>query len=191
MDALLLLTADHNRVRGLFARFEAAHEAEDVERMAELGALILTELAVHTEIEEQVLYPAVKALGEELAELVAEGVEEHHVVDVLAEEIKALPVDDEAWAAKMTVLVENVEHHAKEEEQEMFLQVRSAMTSQALVELGELLEAKKAELGAPTVADKEALGTDALRQLATEQEIPGRSSMNREELLATVAPSSS
>jgi len=130
----------------------------------------------------------VRPASEELEEGVAEGVEEHHVVDVLAAEIKALPVDDEAWAAKMTVLIENVEHHAsEEEEEEMFPQARKALGAAALDELGELLEAKKAELGAPTVAG-EGLNADELHKLATAQEIPGRSSMDREELLATVAP---
>lgn len=188
MDALLLLTADHNRVRGLFTRFKAAHEAEDTATMATVGQAILDEIAVHTEIEEKVFYPAVRKASEELEEGVAEGVEEHHVVDVLAAEIQGLPVDDEAWAAKMTVLIENVEHHASEEEEEMFPQSRKALGAAALAELGEQLEAMKAELGAPTVADKEALSTDELHKLATSQEIPGRSSMDREELLATVAP---
>lgn len=190
MDALMLLTADHNRVRGLFAQFEAAHEEEDVATMGTVGHVILQELAVHTEIEEQVFYPAVRQTNDELEEAVAEGVEEHHVVDVLAEEIRALSPDDEAWAAKMTVLIENVEHHAEEEEEEMFPQAKTALGAGALAALGEQLEVKKAALGAPTVADKEPLSTDELHKLATAQQIPGRSSMNREELLATVAPSS-
>lgn len=190
MDALMLLTADHNRVRGLFTRFEAAHESDDHAAMAEIGQEILDELAVHTQIEEQVFYPAVAEADAELGELVAEGVEEHHVVDVLAEELKALPVADEVWAAKMTVLIENVQHHAEEEEQEMFPLARKAFDAAALAELGKRLEAKKAEFGAPTLADKEGLTTDELRQLARDQEIPGRSTMGQEELRATVGPSS-
>ncbi len=189
MDALLLLTADHNRVRGLFSRFKTAHEAQDTTTMATLGETILRELDVHTEIEEEVFYPAIRQASEELEEGVAEGIEEHHVVKVLASEIRALSVEDETWSAKMTVLIENVEHHAGEEESEIFPDAATALGEADLAELGDRLEAKKAELGAPTLADKEGLGTDQLRKLASEQEIPGRSSMDREELRATVAPS--
>ena len=188
MDALMLLTADHNRVRGLFAKFKAAHENEDVAEQVVVAAKILTEMQVHTTIEEQVFYPSVSEAGDELRELVSEGMEEHHVVDVLAAEIKALAPEVESWAAKMTVLIENVEHHAEEEETEMFPQVSKAMDSATLEELGQRLETMKSQLGAPTVADKEHLTAEQLHELATEQEIPGRSGMKREELLATVAP---
>ena len=188
MDALSLLTADHNRVRGLFARFQSAEEEQDTAQMAELAQKILTELEVHATIEEEIFYPAVKGAGEELKDTVDEGVEEHHVAETLMEEIKALTPEDDAWAAKMKVLIENVEHHAEEEEQEMFPETRKAFDKEALEELGLRLEARKAELGAPTMADKEHLSTEELKELAKEQEIPGRSSMDRDELVATVDP---
>ena len=186
MDALSLLTADHNRVRGLFARFQAAEEEKDTALMAELAAKILIELEVHTTIEEEIFYPAVKQADEELKETVDEGLEEHHVADTLMKEIKTLSLDDDAWAAKMKVLIESVEHHAEEEEKEMFPEVRKQFDKGALEDLGARLEARKAELGAPTAADKEHLSTEQLQELAREQEIPGRSSMKREELVATV-----
>ena len=188
MDALSLLTADHNRVRGLFARFQAAEEDHDTAQMAQLAEKIVTELEVHATIEEEIFYPAVKGADEELKELVDEGVEEHHVADTLMAEAKTLSPDDDAWAAKMKGLIENVEHHAEEEEQEMFPETRKAFDKQTLEDLGMRLEARKAELGAPTAADKEHLSTDELKELAKEQEIPGRSSMDREELVATVDP---
>ena len=188
MDAITLLTADHNRVRGLFAKFQAAHENKDTAEMTEVAVKILTELEVHTKIEEQIFYPEVSEASEEIKEVVTEGVEEHHVVDVLAAELKQLSPEDESWAAKMTVLIENVEHHAEEEEKELFPQVRSAFDSATLTDIAERMEALKAQLGAPTAADKEAFTTEELKELAKEQEIPGRSSMNREELVATVAP---
>jgi iron-sulfur cluster repair protein YtfE (RIC family) len=189
MDALELLTADHNRVRGLFTRFQAA-EGENDAQAARLAAKIFEELEVHTKIEEEIFYPAVTKLNEEIHELITEGLEEHHVVDNVMAEVKALTPSDEEWAAKMKVLIENVEHHAEEEEQEMFPKVRKAMGSDARAELGQQLEARKAALGAPTAADKEHLSTEELNRLAREQEIPGRSDMKREELLATVAPES-
>ena len=77
---------------------------------------------------------------------------------------------------------------ASEEEEEMFAQTRQAFDQAALEDLGAQLEAMKAQLGAPTAADKESLSTEGLKELARQQQIPGRSSMDREELLATVAP---
>jgi hemerythrin superfamily protein len=189
MDALQLLIADHNRVKGLFKRFEEAEGSNDAQA-AKLAGMIFEELEVHTKIEEEVFYPTVTKLNDEIHELVTEGIEEHHVVDHLMEEINGLGVSDEQWAAKMKVLMENVEHHADEEEEELFPKVRQAMNKDALTELGQRLEAKKKELGAPIAADKENLSTEELKKLAQEQEIPGRSSMDREELLATVAPKS-
>jgi hemerythrin superfamily protein len=189
MDALELLTADHNRVRGLFARFQAAEGANDAQA-ARLAAKIFEELEIHTKIEEEIFYPAVTKLKDEIGELVTEGIEEHHVVDNLMTEAKGLSPSDEVWAAKIKVLIENVEHHAEEEEQEMFPKIRQAMDKDARSALGRQMEARKAELGAPTAADKEHFSTDELNRLAREQEIPGRSNMNREELLATVAPES-
>ena len=126
MDSLMLLTADHNRVRGLFTRFRDAQEKDDVDAMRALAEQIITELEVHTRIEEEIFYPEVRQGSGELDETVAEGIEEHHVVDVLIDEVRQLTPGDEAWVAKMTVMMENVEHHASEEEDEMFPDVRRA-----------------------------------------------------------------
>ncbi|MGI8809638.1 MAG: hemerythrin domain-containing protein [Acidimicrobiales bacterium] len=188
MDAVSLLTADHNRVRGLFARFQTAEEADDTVQMMELAAKIIVELEVHATIEEEIFYPAIQGADEELKDTVDEGIEEHHVAKTLMEEIKTLTPEDDAWVAKMKVLIESVEHHAGEEEEEMFPETRKNFDKAALEGLGTQLEARKAELGVPTAADKEHLSTEELKELAKEQEIPGRSSMDREELVATVDP---
>ncbi|MDQ2825674.1 MAG: hemerythrin domain-containing protein [Actinomycetota bacterium] len=186
MDALALLTADHNRIRGLFARFQAAEEGKDTAQTTELSEKIFTELEVHTAIEEEIFYPEIIAASEEIKASVDEGLEEHHVAKVLMQETKALSAEDDSWVAKMKVLIEGVEHHAGEEEEEMFPMCRKALDKAVLEDLGQRLEARKAQLGAPTAADKEHLSTKELKQLASEQEIPGRSSMDREELVATV-----
>ena len=186
MDALSLLTADHNRVRGLFTRFQAAHEAEDQTLMVELAGKIFTELDVHTTIEEEIFYPAVRDADEEIAETIEEGLQEHHVAKVLMEELGQVEGGSDEWVAKMQVLIENVEHHAEEEETEMFPALRQRMDTQALEDLAARLDARKHDLGAPTLADKIGLTDEELRELAKEQEIPGRSKMDKEELAATV-----
>ena len=188
MDALALLTADHNRVRGLITRFKAAKEEESGDDVKILGATLVKELQVHTTIEEQHFYPWARELSDEIKATVDEGFEEHHVAKVLIDELATLDPSDEAWAAKMTVLIENVEHHAEEEEQEMFRLIRSETSAEDREEMGETLEEAKAGLGAPVLADKIDLTTTELQELASEQEIPGRSSMRHDELAATVAP---
>ena len=187
MDALDLLIADHNRVRGLFSRFQAADTSGAAEAQR-LAVTIFDELTVHTRIEEDVFYPPVSDCNDEIHDLVAEGVEEHHVVEMLIEEAKGLEPSDDAWAAKVKVIIENVEHHAQEEEEELFPMVRKALDAAARLALGDQLEVMKGKLGASTVADKAHFSTEELIKLAQEQHIPGRSSMKRDELLATVAP---
>lgn len=184
----MLLVGDHNRVRGLFKRFKTAEEAGDMDTAKKLADEIFTELEVHSKIEEKIFYPACREVGvEELTDVVSEGVEEHHVVDQLMAEIRQLTPDDEAWASKLKVLIENVEHHAEEEEKDMFPKARRPL-GEKLKTLAEEMEALKKTLGAPTLADKIDLTESALQELASKQEIPGRSSMSKEELAAAVAP---
>ena len=186
MDALTLLIGDHNRVRGLFSRFRDAEESDDVEGMTSLASAIFDELKVHTTIEEDVFYPTVRDADDDIAELVAEGVEEHHVVDRLMAEIEGLEAGAEQWVAKMKVLMENVEHHAEEEEGEMFPKVRSNVDG--LDRLGDRLNTRKRELGAPTIEATIDLTKTELLDKAKQQEIPGRSKMSQEELAAAVDP---
>ena len=188
MDAIALLTADHNRVRGLFHRFKDAKEKDATDQLQTLQREIFTDLEVHTTIEEEIFYPATRGLSEEIGETVDEGLQEHHVVKVLMGEIGELKAGGDDYVAKMTVLIENVEHHAKEEEEELFPHIRTASTVDALNELADRLEARKKELRAPVLADKIDLTVTELKKLATAQAIPGRSTMDHEELAATVAP---
>lgn len=188
MDAIALLTADHNRVRGLFARFTAAKEADQPDQVAALAQEIFAELTVHTAIEEELFYPWAARLSDEIKETIDEGIQEHHVVKVLMEEVAELTADQPEYVAKMTVLIENVDHHAEEEETDLFPDIRSSTTADEREAMGASLEEGKRERGAPVLADKIDLTTTELKQLASEQEIPGRSSMDHDELAATVAP---
>lgn len=188
MDALELLTADHNRVRGLFKLYRQACDGEETTRSQELVTKIIRELRVHTQLEERIFYPEVRPLSEKISGEVAEGLEEHHQAEDLLDQLESMEAGGEQWHAKVKVLIEDIEHHAGEEEEDLFPAVRTAASPDALQSWAQRMEAMKAELGAPTLADKIDLTTKELETLARAQEIPGRSKMKREELAATVAP---
>jgi len=186
MDVIDLLVADHNRMRGLFSRYRDADEASDQAAVSALAATIIEELNVHMEAEEDVFYRSVKERSEDIGEDVDEGYEEHHVAKVLIGEIEGLEPGSDPWIAKMTVLMESVEHHVGEEEDELFPSVRSSSEGTWRDELGERLDSEKVRLGAPSLASKLPLSMSDLRDKAREQEIPGRSKMAHDELAATV-----
>jgi hypothetical protein len=142
MNATALLKKQHKDVRGLF---EEVLEVEDPESRRQLCERISQELMVHTKIEEEIFYPAVRELGEKGEEMVAEAFEEHHVVDLVLAELPEVDPEDERFHAKMTVLQELVDHHAKEEEKEMF-KLAQKLGKTELAELGERMEARAAEL---------------------------------------------
>jgi len=188
VNAIDLLIADHNRVRGLFAQFKDAQEKKDTGTMSAVALKILEDLEVHTTIEEEIFYPAIRETDEEIRETVDEGVQEHHVVKLLMAELKQIEDGSDEWTAKMTVLIENVEHHADEEEDDMFPPLRSQRPAEELDDLAEQMEGRKTSLGAPVLADKIDMTKEELLELAKAQSIPGRSTMSQEELAATVAP---
>ena len=103
------------------------------------------ELTVHEAIEEEILYPALIEFAK-TKDITLEAYEEHHVVDTIMAELEQTPVDDETWAAKLTVMKENLEHHIEEEEDDMFKKARQVMDEAELKELGERMSARKAEL---------------------------------------------
>jgi hemerythrin superfamily protein len=188
MDCLDLLTADHNRVRGLFKRFKDAEEKDDTATMQEVVAKIVEELTIHTTIEEEIFYPAIKSETEDIKDTVDEGLEEHHVAKRLMDELPTVEAGSDEWVAKVKVLIESVEHHAEEEEKEMFPPVRSNTAKDALDALGEQLADRKVEMGAPPMEVALDLTKAELDELAKNQEIPGRSKMDKQELAATVDP---
>ena len=143
MDALKLLREDHDRIKPLLAQIKETTERAEKTR-GELFSRIKEELTVHEIIEEEIFYPELKA-HPKAKDIVLEGFEEHHVVDLLMGELEALPVDDESWGAKSLVMKENVEHHIEEEEGEMFKTARSVFDRAELGELGSRMEARKAQ----------------------------------------------
>ena len=134
-DAITVLKDDHRNVQQLFREFRAAGDHATVAK-GKLASRIVEELTVHTYLENEVMYPEVRALLPALEQDILESYEEHHVVDVLCMELAAMKPDAERFTAKMTVLIENVTHHIKEEEQDWFPAVRAGLTRTQLQRIG-------------------------------------------------------
>jgi hemerythrin superfamily protein len=147
MDSITLLKADHKTVEQLFKRFEKAggraygEKREIVDRMIE-------ELSKHAAIEERLFYPVVRATVPSTESITLESLEEHHIVKWVLSELDGMSPENERFDAKVTVLIENVRHHVKEEEGELFPMVRDALGRAALNDLGDAMA--RAKKSAPT-----------------------------------------
>jgi len=146
-DAITLLKADHQKVRALLGDLTESSERATTKR-EELLAEIERELKIHATIEEQIFYPAFRDAAEKADDrkLYFEAVEEHHVVDTVLLELKGTEAGSEPFAAKAKVLEDLVEHHAREEEREMFPRARKLLGRGELARLGEELARAKASL---------------------------------------------
>ena len=109
-----MLKEDHEKVKGLFEEFESA----DGKEQADIAATVIMELEVHADLEEKLIYPAIREHIDE-DEKMNEALEEHHLVHVLIKELKKLKPKDAVFQAKFKVLGELVKHHIEEEEGEM------------------------------------------------------------------------
>ena len=142
-DALVLLKADHKEIKRLFREFEKAGE-NATKTKGTLVSKMIEALTVHTYLENEIVYPEVRKLLPDLEDDVLESYEEHHVADVLCMELFAMSPDDERFDAKTTVLIENVEHHIEEEEEDWFPKVRAGVGRKELQEMGaRMLERRK------------------------------------------------
>jgi hemerythrin superfamily protein len=139
MDALELLKQDHQAVKSLFDQID---DAEDAKQRKRLFDQIDTELNIHAHIEETVFYPEMRKI-DELKDMVQEALEEHQEVKTLLEEMEALDPENEQFSASLEELMENVEHHVAEEEDEMFPKVREQCDQATLDRLGDQLESAK------------------------------------------------
>jgi hemerythrin-like domain-containing protein len=138
MDAITLLKDDHESIKRMLADGEATTERAEKTR-TELFERLKAFLEIHERIEEEVLYPALKAHPKS-REIALEGFEEHHVVDEILEELNATPVTDEKWGAKFKVAKENLEHHIEEEESDMFKKSRQIFSDEELEQMGKKME---------------------------------------------------
>jgi hemerythrin superfamily protein len=177
LDAIELLMQQHRETEQLFERFE---ETDRDDEQLELARTAISELRLHTTIEEEIFYPAIRQLGGELEEHVLEDLEEHHAVEVLLDELEGMTPSDERFVAKFTVISELVLHHVEEEEQEQFPQVREQMDEGRLVELGQQMLERYEEL--KSGEGLEDATKEDLYQQAREKGIEGRSGMSKREL---------
>jgi hemerythrin superfamily protein len=147
MDAITMLKDDHRTVEALFKRYEKAGDQAFTLKRKVVDSII-ADLSRHAAIEEELFYPATRATVPGVEDMVLESIEEHHIVKWVLSEIEHMNPREESFDAKVTVLIENVRHHIKEEEGEYFPKVRKELGRKALVELGDAMASAKSK--APT-----------------------------------------
>jgi iron-sulfur cluster repair protein YtfE (RIC family) len=126
--------------------FEQVRATESQRQHKQLFKKIKIELDTHTHIEEKVFYPTLKKY-DEFRDKVLEAVEEHLQIKTLLGAVDRLSDGNERFDAKLKVLMDDVEHHVQEEEDELFPQVERQFSREDLEELGQRLEAAKKEFG--------------------------------------------
>jgi hemerythrin-like domain-containing protein len=142
-DAIALLTDDHKAVKKLFKSYHSLIDDEAKgSQKAEVAQQICRELTVHAQIEEEIFYPAVRESIDD-QDLMDEAAVEHATAKDLIAQIEAMSPDDEYYDAKVTVLGEYIDHHVKEEQDEMFPKARKAIDVDAI---GAALKERKEEL---------------------------------------------
>jgi hemerythrin-like domain-containing protein len=134
-DAIVFLKEEHKQMRRVFREFEK--NKEDAGRRGEIVRRMIELLTIHTYLENEIMYPEVRRLLPDVEDDVLESYEEHHVADVLCLELWAMDPAEEHYPAKATVLIENVEHHMGEEEQEWFPKVREGVGRKELQDMGQ------------------------------------------------------
>lgn len=146
MDAITLLKNDHQKVRQLLSQLT---EEESADKRQTLLDQIAVELEAHTAIEEEIFYPAFRKAGdqEDDEKMYFEAMEEHRAAgDLVLPDLKGTQPDSEKFGGRAKVLKELIEHHADEEEKEMFPRARKVLGADQLEELGARMEARKQEL---------------------------------------------
>jgi hypothetical protein len=160
-DAIELLKTDHRKVEALFEKVKANEDGNNAATFTK----IRQELDVHAHIEENIFYPHLLEKGDkELKKIVREGVEEHGQVKDLLAELAELSGDSPTFKAKITVLMENVEHHVEEEEGEMFQMAEDQIPADTLQRLGSLMQGEKMKVMKMTTSSGRARRASAAGQ---------------------------
>ena len=140
MNAIELLTADHKVVDKLFKQVEATDQSEH----PAIFEQIKTELDTHAHIEDTIFYPSLQVGGDDaVKELVAEAIQDHMQMKTVLGELAVLVADPAKLNPLLLKLIEDVRHHVKDEEGEMFPLVEEQLDSASLDLLGEQMEGEK------------------------------------------------
>ncbi|MDX1749294.1 MAG: hemerythrin domain-containing protein [Methylophaga sp.] len=142
-NAITLLKKDHQKVKQAFAQYEELGPYAFVHKK-KMADQICAELTLHTQLEEEIIYPAFREKLSDEKDLLNEAKVEHDSAKVLIKEIQQMQADEELFDAKVKVLSEYIEHHVKEEEDEMFPLLQKSDVDLAL--LGEKLSQRKQQL---------------------------------------------
>jgi hemerythrin-like domain-containing protein len=147
MNAIDLLIADHEKVKDILGQLSESTDRA-IKKRTELLDKLEMEITIHTQLEEEILYPAFKAAGgKEQEEMYYEAKEEHRTVDSLVlPDLKTTDPSKPEFAGRVKVVKELLEHHIEEEESEMFPQAKKLLGKARLDELGEQMLAMKASL---------------------------------------------
>ena len=185
-DAITLLETDHRTVEQLFTQLQETLDPTDRE---DVFAQIASELTVHAEIEEQLIYPLAKEVG--LVDITEHAEEEHDEVKQLIAQIESLDAGSPEFEEKTTTLMTNVQEHVQEEESEFFPQFRQSVGEERLTELGQQIVELKQQLtaGGGTEIDLTEMTKDELYAKAQELEIEGRGDMSKDELIKALQSS--
>ena len=174
-EPMEMLIADHREVQKMFKQFEKLKQQDDDQSKRDLVDLTCAELKVHTQIEEEIFYPAAReALAE--GDLVAEALVEHNSAKELIAKLQDSSTDDEEYAATFTVLGEYVNHHIAEEQDEMFPKLKKAdldwdaLTAQMQERKGQLQE----EMGLTSTAEKDEAEDEATGSARRSRREPAR-----------------
>jgi hemerythrin superfamily protein len=124
-DAIALLTADHREVSDMFKQFEELGDRAKASKQ-KLVEKICKSLIAHTQIEEEIFYPAVREDVKDADDMVDEALVEHQAAKDLIKQLQEMDPDEDLYDAKVKVLGEEIEHHVKEEEEEMFKQAKKS-----------------------------------------------------------------
>ena len=159
-NATQMIRQDHKKVEGLFKKFQQTKGAQAKRRLAENA---MAELEVHAALEEEIFYPAVKKEVDD-GSMVQEALEEHQTVKQLISELKGMDEADEDFESQFSQLVENVQHHVEEEENEMLPKVEESELD--LNSLGQQMSQRKQEMQSSGRATKKASSARSSRKSA-------------------------
>lgn len=134
------LISDHHEIKRLLRRLDMTSERSSRTR-EKLFSDLRRLLVAHSRAEETVLYDRLRKQGDEASDLALEAYEEHHVADLVLEELAALSPENERWGAKISVLKESLEHHIQEEERELIPLARKKFERAEAIELAREFEA--------------------------------------------------